>query len=177
MRYPAIGSACLLLLLTSTAGCTGHIVTQTGRAGPPLPAGSPVTIVAMAAGADDTARLARAAVERELAAQGHTISPDARWRVEIAVAERSAAVAMEQPGGATMSPAKRRHFLSRCAYRTQRLTLAVYDAQAADPIRTWAEEPHCRASLADNIAALARQAVSSLERIPPAGRSTRRGRN
>ena len=118
------------------------------------------------------------AVAEALGRYGYPVSSEAPYRIEIALAERAADVDVlalaqsgAQPGaqtaaGSALSPAKTKRLFQDCKDQTHRLTLAVI-AAAGQPVRpgvtrAWAEEHHCKGTLAASLPALADQAVAAL---------------
>jgi hypothetical protein len=165
------------VLALCSAGCAGQIATQTGIQGPAIAAKAPVSVVVSPVGADAASNLAQAAVTHALVQQGHTVSADARLHVEVAIAERSAPIAVDNATGEAVSPSRKRRFLQSCAYRIQRLTIAVYSDDKPGVTKVWAEEKHCKGGIQDSIKALSESAVALLI-DPTLARETRRtGKN
>lgn len=165
------------VLALCLASCAGQIATQTGITGPAIEANAPVAVVASSVGADGAGSLAQAAVARALVQQGHTISADAPIQVEVAIAERSAPMAIDNAAGEAISLSKKRRFLQSCPYRLQRLTIAVYADGQPGTTRVWAEEKHCKGAVQDSITALSERAVALLGAPTLAGKTRRTGKN
>ncbi|MFM9937076.1 MAG: hypothetical protein ACKVOL_12880, partial [Novosphingobium sp.] len=98
-------------------------------------------------------------------------------RVEVAIAERPAQVDLRPLAGAALSPAKTQRLLQDCHDRTHRLTLAVTDPAHAGVTRAWAEEHHCKGTLAASLPALAQQAVAALAVAAPERSTERAGKD
>lgn len=176
MKSIISGSLTVIMLLCA-AGCAGPVATQTGIAGPALGARVPLAIVAAPGGNADMRQLAQTAVEQALTRQGHAIAANADMRLEIAIAERRAPVGVNQPAGASLSAAKRQRFLQSCTDRTHRLTVALYDPARPGVTRAWAEEYHCKGTVAQSLPALADRLVATLENPALAGLSQRKARD
>lgn len=176
MKSVISGSLTAIILLCA-AGCAGPVVTQTGIAGPALGARIPLAIVTAPGENGDMRKLAQAAVEQALARQGHTIAADAALHMEIAVAERRAPVGVDHSAGAALSQAKQQRLLQSCTDRTHRLTVALYDPSRPGVTRAWAEEYHCKGTLAQSLPALADRLVATLENPAMAGLSQRKARD
>jgi hypothetical protein len=148
------------------AACAGPITTRSGLEGPSVPAASAVALAPAAEDAGSAARAARVAVAQALESQGYRLSSEAPLRIEVALSERAADVDVRALGGPTLSPAKTARLFQDCRDRTHRLTLAVIDL-ASPPTRTgvtraFAEEHHCKGTLAASLPSLAEQAVAAL---------------
>ena len=121
--------------------------------------------------------MARAAVADALGKHGYRLVPDAALRIDVAIAERAAQVDVRPLVGAPLSPAKSQRLLQDCHDHTHRLTLAVYDPATPGVTRAWAEEHHCKGTLAASLPALADQAVAALAVAAPERRSKRAGKD
>ncbi len=168
---------CPTILALCIAGCAGQITTDTGVQGLAIAANAPVTVVASPDAKEAASSLAQAAVAQALVKHGHAISTEARVHVEVALAERSAQIAVTNVAGDQISPSHKRGFMQSCAYRIQRLTIAVYDDGQPGVTRAWAEERHCKAGLKESISALAERAVALLDEPALAGKTQRTGKN
>lgn len=166
--------SCALILL---AGCAGPIATRSGIAGPPLSPGAALALVPLAESAGSTAEAARAAVTEALARQGYQLVADAPLRIEVALAERAAGADVRALSGAVLSPAKTQRPLQDCRDRTHRLTLVAYDPARPGLTRAFAEEHHCKGTLAASLPALADQAVRALASVVPERVTTRAGKD
>ena len=168
---------CPPIMALCLAGCAGQVATRTGVDGPAIPVNAPVMVVALPSGMENSTTIAQTMVMQALTRQGHAVSADAGLHVEIAMAERIAPVSVNDLTGNAISPSRKRQFLRSCAYRIQRLTIAVYSIKQPGVTRVWAEEQHCKAGLNDIIPALADRAVALLTKPELAGRTKRTGKN
>lgn len=113
---------------------------------------------------------AHTAVAEALGHRGYSVVSEAPYRIEIALAERAADVDVRPVAGPVagpaLSPAKTKRLFQDCKDQTHRLTLAVIAASGSparpEVTRAWAEEHHCKGTLAASLPALADQAVAAL---------------
>lgn len=154
-----------MLGVVGLAGCAGPVETRVGRAGDAIAHPSPVAVapVAIAAvtGAGDLSGPALTAVMQALARRGIAVADNAPARLTIALAERPAEMGVTGDDGLVLSAAKRSRLLQDCADRKHRLLL-VLDRAGTPPVRAWAEEDHCKGTLAAGLTPLAERAVAAL---------------
>lgn len=167
-----------VLPLLALGACSGPIETRAGLQGAGLPQSATVALAEVAGPLSDSARHA---VASELERHGFTVSrlsasEAGTIRILVALAERPASLAVLGSDGAVVSPAKHRKLLQGCADRTQRLSL-VAESPDGTVTRAWAEEYHCKATLAETLEPLAARAVALLAGDDPQGRPLRFGRD
>ena len=179
MRIPktTLPGSCALLLLVGLAACSGPIETRSGLAGAPVASATAVALVPLPESASAESLAARTAVAEALGRYGYRLADDAPLRIDVALAERAAAVAVRALAGPALSPAKRQRLLQDCHDQTHRLTLAAYDPARPGVTRVWAEEHHCNGTLAASLPALADQAVAALTAATPERMTLRAGRD
>lgn len=177
MKITSLWLGALILL----AGCAGPVTTRSGIAGLPIAHGAAFALAPAPEGAGSTAEAARAAVVDALARQGYRLAADAPLRIEVALAEREAKVDVRPLSGPlsgpVLSPAKSQRPLQDCRDRTHRLTLVAYDPARPGVTRTWAEEHHCKGTLAASLPVLADQAVTALAAAVPERVTKRTGKD
>ena len=159
-----------VILLAGAAACAGPVTTRSGIAGPPVLSATAVTLAPMPQDASPAAMAAHTAVAEALGRHGYPVSSDAPFRLEIAMAERAADVDVRPVAGSVTGPAlstaKTKRLFQDCEDQTHRLTLVVI-AASGQPVRpevtrAWAEEHHCKGTLAASLPSLADQAVAAL---------------
>ena len=155
-----------LILIAAMAACAGPITTRSGIEGPPVLAATAFALAPAAEDAGSATLTARDAVAAALERHGYRLSSEAPLRIEVALSERAADIDVRTLGGPAISPAKTTRLFQDCRDRTHRLTLAVMDL-AVPPTRpgvtrAWAEEHHCKGTMAASLPSLAEQAVAAL---------------
>lgn len=167
-RVSLLMMAFAMMAVPGLSGCAGPVEVRTG-----LDSAMPRSALAGKSGQDRTISVAapsvtggfadeaRRAVISALQKRGFQIAESAAQQVTVTLAERSAAMAVLTDEGAPLSHAKRQRLLQNCADRIQRLVI-VFEAAGSEPVRAWAEEDHCKGSLADSLAPLAERAVAAL---------------
>lgn len=171
----------LAILLAGAAACAGPVTTRSGIEGPPVLAATAVTLAPVPQDAGPAALAAHTAVAEALGRRGYPVMSDAPFRIEIALAERAADVDVRPVAGPALSPAKTKRLFQDCKDQTHRLTLAVI-ATSGSPARprvtrAWAEEHHCKGTLAASLPALADQAVAVLAHAGPERSTNRPGKD
>lgn len=171
---PKLRWSSLVILLAGAAACAGPVTTRSGIEGPPVLAATAVTLAPVPQDAGPAALAAHTAVAEALGRRGYPVASDAAYRIEIALAERAADVDVRPVvgpvagpvSGPALSPAKTKRLFQDCKDQTHRLTLAVIATSGsparAGVTRAWAEEHHCKGTLAASLPALADQAVAAL---------------
>lgn len=154
----AISFSHVAIFALALSGCAGPVETLAGASGH-VAAPLPVRVISAPDSTDDSARNA---VAGALTERGYTVSPQAQAFVVVGTAERDARIAIATPDNQALSPAKHHRLLQDCSDRTQRLSIAFYAADDAEPVRAFAEEHHCKGVLADNVPSLAHGAVEQL---------------
>lgn len=169
-------TAAPIALGLALAGCAGPVETHTGFSGK---TGLPANALVVATPNEKPGTMsqtARDVVAQELARQGYTISEKGEATVLVTVAERPAMVEVRAAQGDVVSPEKRQRLLQSCADRTHRLTLVML-APDGEVSRAWAEERHCKGTLAQSLKPLAQSAIASLAGQQAAGVVLRSGRD
>jgi len=169
--------SCSLILLAGVAACSGPIETRSGIAGAPVAPAAAVALAPMPHDADATSLAARTAVAEALRQHGYILADDAPLRIDVALAERAAGAEVRALAGPALSPAKSQRLLQDCHDQTHRLTLAAFDPARPGVTRVWAEEHHCKGTLAASLPALADQAVAALAADMPERTTLRTGRD
>jgi hypothetical protein len=165
-----------LMCLPLMNGCASRIDLRAGAAGPAIPPASGLALIGITPQDSPLAVSAREAVVKALARRGHVLAAEGPARIEIGLTDRLASTGVGVIGGAPLSPAKSRKFLQSCKDHTYRLTLTYYSAAPDVAVtRAWAEEQHCKGTIAESIAGLADKAVAALARGSSSETSKRRG--
>ncbi len=164
-----------MLLLSA---CAGPVTVHSGASGPAVPPAVKVTMADSSEAAIPPLAEARKAVEAALRDRGYLLSVESGHRMELGLSTRPASAGIGVIGGQTVSPAKTERLLQNCKDRTYRLTLTYY-GEGDQPVitRSWAEESHCRGTLEDSLASLARPAVAALAEGTGSRTDLRRGRD
>jgi hypothetical protein len=169
-------TAAPIALGLALAGCAGPVETHTGFFGK---TGLPATALVVATPNENpgaTSQMARDVVAQELVQQGYTVAERGGATVLVTVAERPATVEVRSAQDAVVSPEKRKRLLQSCVDRTHRLTLVML-APDGEVSRAWAEERHCKGTLAQSLKPLAQSAIASLAGKQAAGVVLRSGRD
>lgn len=171
---PFAAAAAMLLL----SACAGPIAVRSGASGPAVPTVVKLTMADSGEPTGPEMAGARKAVEAALRDRGYLLSDENGRRMELGLSTRPASAAIGVIGGQTVSPAKSNRLLQNCKDRTYRLTLTYY-GEGDQPVitRSWAEESHCRGTLEDSLASLARHAVAALAEGTASRTDLRRGRD
>lgn len=167
-----------IALFVIAAGCAGPLQTRGFGAGPGVPAGARLAMIAPEEDSPPVDATTGTALAAALTRQGYRVGDDGAYVVDFSLAERPATMGVT-PSKAerALSAAKARKPLQSCQDRTHRFTLVILDRKTGEAAyRGDAEEHHCRATLDDSRTHLIEAVVADLKQPKGAYQLTRPGK-
>lgn len=175
MKLNVKSLATSLLLSALASSCAGPVKTRITGTGPGV---RPPAALSFLASEEDSPKpdpATEAALRAALQQAGFSVTTDADYTVDYAVAERPSGYGVSAaPGGEWLSEEKAKRPFSSCKERTHRITLTVVERKTGTPLyRGSAEEHHCRATLPESKGALIAAILADLQ-APQGKREVRR---